>query len=528
MIDDIRSLDARTIIDTDLCVIGAGPAGLALALQFLDRDVRVVVLESGGRDPAPATDMLNEGVNGGDRPLGLTAGRTRAFGGTSRTWAGQCIPLAPTDFKARPWVPYSGWPIGPTDLTDYYPRAERMLGITGATTYDESVYEKFHLCPPLLDTAKLRHVATVFTPTVDLGKVYQKPVERAGNVRVLLNATVTGLSCAPGSRVVQRASVRAADHTSYDVRTKAFVLCAGGIENAKLLLVSRDVGQDRDVIGRYLQDHPNGRAARIGTEEPQRLHDPYGLLYKGRLRYYPRITLTPEWQRREEVLSCAAMINADFEGSGVGAAKRVRRAIRDRQWPAWRAEIGRMAADVPQIVKMAHRRYARGLSPTSNDGVIWLQTYAEQAPNPESRVRLSDRTDAFGVPLPRVEWRLSELDRRTARVMVHTVADEFRRLGLGTVQPEAWLDATPDAWSAGVNDAYHPTGTTRMADDPKQGVVDRHCAVHGVSGLYVAGSSVFPIGGFANPTLTIVALATRLADHLKRTVFTGTPHAARK
>jgi choline dehydrogenase-like flavoprotein len=147
---------------------------------------------------------------------------------------------------------------------------------------------------------------------------------------------------------------------------------------------------------------------------------------------------------------------------------------------------------------------------------VTLQTHAEQAPNPDSRVTLSRRRDRLGVPLPKVDWRLTSLDRRTAEVMVHTVAEEFRRLGLGEVRPQPWL-ADP-RWIRHASDSFHHMGTTRLGSDPTTGVVDPNCQIHGVRGLFVAGASVFPAAGFANPTLTIAALAIRLADHLKATV----------
>ncbi|MDQ3571219.1 MAG: GMC family oxidoreductase, partial [Actinomycetota bacterium] len=144
---------------------------------------------------------------------------------------------------------------------------------------------------------------------------------------------------------------------------------------------------------------------------------------------------------------------------------------------------------------------------------VTLQTHAEQAPNPDSRVTLSRRRDRLGVPVPKVDWSLTSLDRRTAEVMVRTVAEDFRRLGLGDVRPQPWL-ADP-GWVRQMSDSYHHMGTTRLGTDPTTTVTDPDCQVHGVEGLFVSGASLFPAAGFANPTLTIVALAMRLADHLK-------------
>jgi choline dehydrogenase-like flavoprotein len=130
-------------------------------------------------------------------------------------------------------------------------------------------------------------------------------------------------------------------------------------------------------------------------------------------------------------------------------------------------------------------------------------------------VLLDGERDALGMPRIRLDWRLTDLDRRSLLRTHEALAKEFGRTGLGRIQIEAWLQDDKAGWSDELSGGYHPMGTTRMADDPRRGVVDRHCRVHGLTNLYVAGSSVFPTGGSANPTLTIVALALRLAEHLK-------------
>jgi choline dehydrogenase-like flavoprotein len=513
------------VLDTDVCIVGSGPAGVALAHELAGTAVRVLVLESGGDATDGRTDTLNDGDNAGDRPLDLQDGRARAFGGAGRLWAGQCIRLDAADFEARAWVPHSGWPIGLSDLAPYYVRAERFFDVSGEASHDaRSLYEPFGLEPLAVDARTLRHVASVFAPAPDVGQTYRPALARAANVQLRLRTTLTRLVRGETPSIITGAEARDGDGGLQTIRARAFVLCGGGIENARLLLASDGLGNDHDLVGRFLLEHPNGRAGVILADRRALLQDRFGLLYRRPWRFYPKLSLAADVQRREQVLNCALMINSDFGERGIEAARRLVRAVRRGARPAGMArDVLSMALDAPRMLRTAYRRYARGLSPTSRDSVIWLQTYAEQAPNPESRVRLSDRRDAFGVPLPRVEWRFTDLDRRTAEVMVQTTASELARLGVGRVEPAEWLSAAGGRWFDGIHDAYHPSGTTRMADEPTRGVVDRQCRVHGLQGVYVAGSSVFPTVGFANPTLTIVALAIRLADHLKQHVFVGAP-----
>ena len=248
----------------------------------------------------------------------------------------------------------------------------------------------------------------------------------------------------------------------------------------------------------------------------RRLQELYGLLYRGRVRYLPRLVLSRELQQSEEVLACAAHPVFHFgEQSGIEAARRVYRAARARQRPRRAAPgarthgPGRPATGAGGLSSRRSRAARPGVQPVQ----VTLQTYGEQAPNPRSRVTLSRRRDRLGVLMPKVDWQLTALDRRTTEVMVRVVAEEFRRLGLGEVRGEPWL--ADGEWASHMSEAYHHMGTTRLGSAPESSVVDPQGQVHGVRGLFVTGSSVFPASGFANPTLMIAALAIRLGDHLK-------------
>jgi choline dehydrogenase-like flavoprotein len=177
------------------------------------------------------------------------------------------------------------------------------------------------------------------------------------------------------------------------------------------------------------------------------------------------------------------------------------------------ADFRRVIGDLPGTAAFVGR-YLRGKSSLTPPKSMWLLSMCEQAPNPDSRVMLSDQRDPLGMLRIRLDWRLTELDRRTAEMTATSVRDEFSRLGIAQVKQAAWLSSASD-WRQHLSGAFHPTGTTRMSVNPGDGVVDANCRVHGTANLYVGGSSVFPTSGYANPTLTIVALAIRTADTLK-------------
>lgn len=515
MLVEIGELERGARIDADVCVVGAGPTGLALVRELRARSrLTTVLVESGGLRPTPEASRLNRGQDAGVAGAGLFDGRARALGGTSRLWAGQCLPLHPGAFERRSWVPDSGWPLTAAELRPYLDRASEFFEV-GGEPYDERAWEPFGLSPLPLDPAQLRHLATVYAPQPDLGARFHSELERAEDVRVLLGATATRV-LAEGDRAATGLLAAGGDGREVEVRARAFVLCAGAVENARLLLLSDGLGNGANLVGRYFQDHPCAHVGTVETPDPGALLDRYSLLYRRPLRYFPKIGAAPGLQRQREVLDGIANFIFDFGAdSGLEAAKRLYR--RGRRGGQATTSIGgdliRVGRDLPELAR-AYRRFRRGLSPAGPVERIVLQVHVEQAPDRESRVLLGDELDPLGQPVARVDWRIGDQDVETARVLSAAVGAELSRLGLGRVEIGEWL-RDPGAGRR-FSGAYHHLGTTRMSDDPRRGVVDRDCAVHGVAGLYCCGGSVFPAGGAANPTLTMVALAIRLADRLRQ------------
>jgi choline dehydrogenase-like flavoprotein len=167
----------------------------------------------------------------------------------------------------------------------------------------------------------------------------------------------------------------------------------------------------------------------------------------------------------------------------------------------------------PSIVAGAYRIVRRRRPPLFRARRVHIYCLTEQVPDPDSRVTLSDRRDHLGVRMSRIDWRIADAELRSVRRLEELLGAALTQLGEPRPVAEPWL--TEGSWRDAMTDRAHPIGTTRMADDPREGVVDRNCAVHGVHGLYVAGSSTFPTSGHVNPMLTTVALSIRLADHLK-------------
>ncbi len=535
MIIEIDHLADGTSLAADLCIVGAGAAGLVVAREFLGTGIQVVLLESGGwtmRDDAQ--DLYGGEVE--QQPFrGLQAGRARVFGGTTTLWGGQCIPLDPIDFEARPWVRFSGWPIACADLAPYYDRAKQRLEIA-PEAFDKPAWQRFGLHPLDLHADRLAAIHGVFIRQPDLGQRFRAELAAAANVRVLLHANTTRLDTEASGTQIRKVVFRSLGGRNGSIKARRVVLCAGGIENARLLLLSGQaspevagpdkphargphaggLGNSHDLVGRFLQDHPCGRTAEIVTTNPRPLQDHWNMLYSHRAHYLPKLALSEAAQRREHVLSCVGRLEYEYEpNSGMQALRELFADLRaGRRPPELARKLAALGRGSPDLALVTWRRLAKGLSPATRPRRIHLEAFTEQAPMPDSRITLCDDRDALGLRRVKVDWRLDASVWKTLRVFTRCVQEEFARLGLGEVRPADWLAQEEPPGSVLV-DSYHPAGTTRMARRPEEGVVDADCQVFGVHGLYVAGSSVFPTSGAANPTLTLIALALRLAERLK-------------
>lgn len=521
MILDFRDLATLPPAPAGVVIVGSGAAGLALVLALAERGQHVIVLESGGDlvEPAAASRAahLNEGRVVG-LPYDLVHSRARVLGGTTEAWRGQCMRLHDIDMQERPWVRNSGWPISLGDLSADYAAAEQWLGVTGLGYGTERWSENPSLRPLQWDQRRLLHDFTEFTPDPFLGRRHRERLARLASVHVVLNATAAQVlldesGAATGVEVVGR------DLSRRVVHGRRVVLAAGAIENARLLQLSSSdgvgLGTGREQTGRFLQDHPIVLTAEVLPYDYRVLQDRFVALHKGRRKLFPKVRLSPEAQAEHELLDATAVFLHEHDDQGFQASRRLLQAARARTRPDdLLGDTVRVLRSSRTAFRDVYRRTVHGMATGARPSHVWLQLWLEQAPDPRSRVALDDAVDALGLRRVTVDWRSGEQEMRTGRQLTRWIADDLRRLHVADVRE---LPAMTDdaAWRATMRDAAHSAGTTRMAAQPRDGVVDTNLAVHGVPGLYVVGSSVFPASGYANPTLTIVALALRLGRHLR-------------
>ncbi len=514
---DARDLPDDSEIEADLIVIGGGMAGIAIAREWAGASLKVAVLESGGRDPDEAVQDLYKGSASfrapgyADRPIDeyLHESRRRALGGSAAIWGAKCVPLDEADFAPRDWLdrdgaPRTGWPMTRADLQPYYDRACALLQIEPFHRDYEADPEDGRPALRIGDGRDYFAAPRRFSPinggTPEAFESFRTGFAEAENIDVYLNANVTEIHVGRFKRRAVRLDVACLNGKRHRASARAYVLAAGGIENARLLLASRSrmrdgVGNENGLVGRCFAGHVTFGAM---PGSPNDLADP-DKLFSGLAISAPQsMSLYTDLQAPNTHCAIAATLEGQRR---IGAGNFTTTLF---------GPFPRAADDLNALMGLSARLDG---GPSADAALNYLGYFmSEQLPNLDSRVTLDETSvDALGMPRVRLDWSFmaEDFDRLEASIAALSAA-------LGTDgKGRLCFPVTREQLLSILDPARHHIGTTRMHPDPEQGVVDADCRVHGLSNLYIAGSSVFPTAGIANPTLTLIALAMRLSDHLK-------------
>lgn len=492
---DARNVSASTVLEPDLAIIGGGPAGISLALALAHAPIKVLLLESGGMGFEADTQKLYEGTEAGVSYIPLDATRLRFLGGSTNHWGGWCRPLDESDFEKRDWVSHSGWPFPRKELEPYFPRAQELVE-AGPFLYDALAADADAL-GPLLPLGPGGVYTSFFQfsqwqgnadhlPT-HFGERYAADLKGGPNLQVMLHANVTALKLAADAASLERLEIATLSGNRFTVKPRHAVLAAGAIETARLLLASNDVmsagvGNQNDLVGRYFADHaiPRDTATLV--------------VFDGNLPGYYKTNLDLK----------DAHFRATFAPTeGFKRARHVLGSLGTVEQHVELDDLGKAA--------VAETAAALGVD-ASNAKAYSLGCGIELMPDPERRLTLTGERDALGMPRLKLDMRISDDDFARYRETIKELGRQMLAARSGTIR----LDRkTRQEWLAVMDWGNHHLGTARMHDDPKQGVVDADGKVHGIANLFVAGSSVFPTYGSSNPTMNLVALTLRLADHVK-------------
>jgi choline dehydrogenase-like flavoprotein len=538
MIVDGRALQAGSEKEHQLCIVGSGIAGMLLVMELAGTFHDICMIESGGWKPDDATQSLYSLNNVGYPIRKHYQSRIRYFGGSCNIWAGRAMIYNKIDFAPRPWLEGFSWPIDFAELDRYYASASQYLNLPA--------YEKLK---PETWRAKLSDFESSVVQCADFktnvslfakGPArfgyktrYYKTVRNSARITLYINSNVVNLDLDPERRRVMRVDVACLNGVRFTVKARNFVLACGGLENTRILLASDKqmpggIGNQSGLLGRFYMDHPRAVFGRIKLTRQVKLDHMLGMPVKGG-KMQLGIGLSDQIQAREGLLNnylslepCYSIGSMELYESFVKLMKRLlRKGYSGKRFDFKNQEI----ADVPEMIYLltpkellphfmyyTYYKYSRLIkSVVTTLTHLSIVNYSEQEALSASRVYLDHETDRLGMRKLVLDWKVSELSLNSSLRLLHLLDAHFRKHQAGFIEQDlTQVKELP------YTDASHHLGTTRMSPNPKSGVVDANCQVHGLDNLFVAGSSVFPTAGHANPTLTIAAMSLRLADYLKR------------
>jgi choline dehydrogenase-like flavoprotein len=498
----------------DVCVMGAGAAGILLSTQLASAGLQVVLLEGGGLQQEAHSQEIYRSEITGLPHRGIHQGRFRTYGGTTTQWGGQILELNGSDFEKRPWIKGSGWPLRKADLDHYYQRALHFEGLQNVERADSAVWSRVGL--KALESGLLAPefsvVCSRWCRERNFAKLQRRALTGSPNIAVVLHANVVGLILDGAGGSVTGIKVRSFSGREGVVKAERFVVCLGGIETVRLLLQPHEHApapwQRNGLLGRHFQDHIAVNGIGMTNIRLQPAHRYFGYLNIGGFRYQNKLQLSRSVQQAARTLGVAGTMSP-FRRSHEGrdlASTRLRELVRHRRFPS--AEDARRI--LPHGPALAARHVSRRLFGAKNG---WkrasLTVHCEQSPESASKITLANERDALGMRRTKLRWSVSDDEIHSIRSFVKLVGAKFAR-----IEPPKGFFEDDGLVREMCEDSNHHMGGCRMSTSANAGIVDENLKLHGVTNCYLCSSAVFPSSGHSNPTHSVLALAMRLSDRL--------------
>jgi choline dehydrogenase-like flavoprotein len=551
---DATRLQTQATLESEVAIVGAGPAGITLALELARHGHHVLLIESGGDSYSREIQQLGETVGHDPAHVAMSLATRRQIGGTSNLWGGRCVPLDPVDFRRRGLVGDIRWPVSYGELARYFGRACDWC-VCGEPLFDASEIANLagrELIPGWPEGDVRSTALERWSNPTKFGRVYKARLAESAFVTVVSKLTVTEIVCAAGGGAVERLVAQTLTGQYVRVRAKRYVLACGGVESTRLLFASNaehpgGIGNHSGHLGRWYMAHLGASIAQIHLNtRPERTlydfeRDPDGIYVRRRFTFssdylvehdLPNVAMwldnppISDPSHESEVLSVLYLALASPFGRYFIAEGIRRRKIDTNDqvsnWRHWRNVVRHLPQSIWFASSFGYGRYLKprhklpGVFLANANNVYPLYYHGEHLPHYSSHIARTSESDALGVPRVRTRLRFEDEDIRGA-IRVHEHLDSYLRgRGIGYI---SYLHPDPQAaFREQLLDGYHQAGTTRMSARPEDGVLDAQLAVHGFADLFVASSSAFVTSGQANSTFTIVVLALRLADHLHGTL----------
>ena len=512
MIFDLLHDTPPTPASADVCIVGAGAAGIALAIEFASKGKQVLLLEGGGAKREDSSQQLYDSEIAGLPHRGIHTGRIRVKGGTTVRWGGQILELDAYDFAARPGIPSSGWPFPKSELIPYYDRAMTLEGLARAERSDAAVWRNLNL--PFTQFPNLEAYLSRWCPEPNFALMHGETLSARPNISLWLHANAVELIIENGAATGLRCrTLTGVEHLFHATQ---FIFCLGGLESSRFFLQPRPGGlpwNRSNLLGRHFQDHIDCNAAAVEPLDPKKFHDTFDPIFSNGFKYLPKLRLPPRLQAEHNTLNIGSTMSFEDTGKVRSQAKlTVRNLMRARFDEVTRDNLRHIAGHVPMLLRQAWRYKIQRRAFAPPEVRIFLRVHCEQEPTSRSSITLTNDRDPLGLLRVRFDWQISDRELDTIRQYVRIA--QCSLAGIARITPNEDLMTGSPNFLSRCDDSNHHMGGMRMSTSDATGVVDTNLRLYGVANTYICSSAVFPSSGFSNPTHTVLALAVRLCDHL--------------
>jgi choline dehydrogenase-like flavoprotein len=514
MIRDLREAGPQPGVQSDIVVVGAGAAGITLAVELARLGKSVTLLEAGGRTIGESTQDPYRSETSLRPHRGIHEGRFRVHGGTTTQWGGQILELDAEDFEPHDWIPGSGWPFPKAELAPHYARALVLEGVAGSMLDDAAVWQSLQETSPSLPELEL--YLSRWCPEPNFARLHGQTLQQSPKIELWLHANAVELLIREGVAT----GIRARTHTGREATFHAghYVFALGAIESSRFFLQPRAEGRHpwnrSGLLGQHFQDHIDSDAATIQPRNPKAFHRIFDSIFLRGYKYNPKLRMTRDAQRQAQTLIAGGTV---FSVSGADEAladvkTAAKHMLKGRFSELSAHKIAQIVRHAPLVARQSYRYAVQHRSYHPADAEVRLRVHCEQTPLSASTISLSDERDSLGLYRTRLDWRIAPEELRTIRCFVETAKAALAPMAEVTPHPD--LLAPGDAFLAHCQDSFHHMGGMRMDPSPSRGVVDPNLLLHGTENVSVCSSAVFPTSGFSNPTHTLLALTVRLAADL--------------
>ena len=492
-----------SIPDADFVIIGAGAAGILLAIKLSRRGKSVLLLESGHFGEDEKKQALNEVEQTGKTLNNAIWGRKRAVGGTTIAWGGQSLPFTAIDFEKRDWVQNSGWPVSYDEMIKYYDEANAFMSVDNMN-YTTDILP--HILPnkPGIDPSVFDLHVSKWAAQPNFYLLYKDELEKS--VTVIYNAQVTAIQ--KKKEIIDQITISNFNDIVFNSKVKTLLITAGTIETIRILF-NNNLGDHSGWLGKNFMDHPCIEAGKIEVKSSYRMQRYFNThLFKGR-RYSIRLSLNKNFQQQNKLLNCSASIMFQLPEDSFDPYGELKSFKKDFKL----SRLIKLSGSLLSIFKSAWAYIFSHFYYKAN-AVTVVALMIEQEPANESYISLSDKKDKFEISEARINWSITPKTWNTAIATANAVKIQIEHLNLGKVNLYEHLNYNNPDWSNYLSDVCHQMGGCKMSLSQEEGVVNKDLQVWGVSNLYVCSCAVFPTSSHSNPTLTMLALASRLANYL--------------